>query len=668
MTAGSMTMKEIGQAVGVTWQAVQKRARKEGWNAQTMPGQGKTQFFLVSDLPEDVRLALAAKQAGAAAMRPEREDGPEAPKQKALDKASLKVELISEFHRYVNQFLGDRTGAAQTFVDLYNTGRFYPYIYDALGKKSLPTLYRWSKQLREADYDATALADCRGGHNRGQTKVTEREAEVLLGLLCQQEQLRVGTAYRYMKEILRPQGVTEFSSRSAVVRFVEAFKAQHADYWTLSREGEKALVDKVLPYLERDWSRVDVGDILIADGHVCNFRVINPFTGKPVRPTLIGWLDGASRYLVGYSYMLTEDFYAIHTALRAAIMQLGKIPKHVLLDNGKAFKSKIFMGTRPDNTNLAEMGFGGIYSKLGIGVHFAKPYNARAKTIERFFKTMGGQFEQLLPAYIGASIQQKPARMRRNEKFMQDLSPDRPLTIEEAYALFDAWLEYYHEQPHQGLKGRTPAEVFEAGQGQGVDHDRLRYLMLIERKAKVYRNGVRFWGRYYWHELLYGLNDSVIIKYDPGFLLAVDVYDRHEQFLCTARLRDQIHPLATVVGGDDFAAFKHQIREQNRLKRETMRVVSLAAKRNEVRSTMEQLPWGQMLPTAPEIIDQAERVISENLPEERRSVVEFMGDAPIPDSRRKAYEPTRVFEYLDDEELEEEFKAAMARTEVRNED
>ena len=57
------------------------------------------------------------------------------------------------------------------------------------------------------------------------------------------------------------------------------------------REGEKAYQDKEEAYIERDISKLEVCDVLIADGHVLNFQVINPFTGKPTRATLVGFLD-----------------------------------------------------------------------------------------------------------------------------------------------------------------------------------------------------------------------------------------------------------------------------------------------------------------------------------------------------------------------------------------
>ena len=134
----------------------------------------------------------------------------------------------------------------------------------------------------------------------------------------------------------------------------------------LARDGEKALSDKVEPYIKRDASLLDVGDILVADGHELAFQVINPFTGKPCRATLVGFLDWKSTALVGYEIMLEENTQCIASALRNAIINLDMIPKIVYQDNGRAFRAKYFT----DDKGFGELGFYGLYAKLGIETVF----------------------------------------------------------------------------------------------------------------------------------------------------------------------------------------------------------------------------------------------------------------------------------------------------------
>ena len=57
-----------------------------------------------------------------------------------------------------------------------------------------------------------------------------------------------------------------------------------------------------MPYIVKNIPLLKPAQVLIADDHVLNFQVINPFTGKGCRATLIGFLDWKSEALTGYNY------------------------------------------------------------------------------------------------------------------------------------------------------------------------------------------------------------------------------------------------------------------------------------------------------------------------------------------------------------------------------
>ena len=99
------------------------------------------------------------------------------------------------------------------------------------------------------------------------------------------------------------------------------------------------------------------------------------------------------------------------SALRNAVLNLGRIPKIVYQDNGRAFRAKYFQ-----SCNFDEAGFNGVYANLGIKSVFAKVRNAKAKVIERFFREFQEEFEKMMISYTGTSIQDKPARLMRGEK------------------------------------------------------------------------------------------------------------------------------------------------------------------------------------------------------------------------------------------------------------
>ena len=101
----------------------------------------------------------------------------------------------------------------------------------------------------------------------------------------------------------------------------------------------------------------------------------------------------------------------------------------------------------------------GLYAKLGIKTVFARPYNARSKVIERFFKEFQEGFEKLMPSFVGSSIINKPAYLKRNENFHSNLHNDYIPTIEETIKMIDMWLKFKNSQPCTNAPNKTIAEV-----------------------------------------------------------------------------------------------------------------------------------------------------------------------------------------------------------------
>ena len=348
----------------------------------------------------------------------------------------------------------------------------------------------------------------------------------------------------------------------------------------MARDGEKALSDKVEPYIKRDTSLLEVGDILVADGHVLNFNVINPFTGKPSRATLVGFLDWKSTALVGYEIMLEENTQCIASALRNAIINLDMIPKIVYQDNGRAFRAKYFT----DDKGFSELGFNGLYSKLGIETVFARPYNARAKVIERFFKEFQEGFEKLLPSYIGSNIQNKPAYIMRNEKLHKQLHNDFVPTLDETIKMIDMWLNFKNSQPCPNAPDKTIAGVLESRKQQNVDINLLDDLMLATEVKTIQRNGIRFLNCDYFDERLYGFKSKVLIKYNLFDLTSIKVYTTKGECLCTAGRVTETHPMAKLLGTvTDFEDYKQKIVKQRKLHKKTINAVQKYLSNDEVK-------------------------------------------------------------------------------------
>lgn len=499
---------------------------------------------------------------------------PEKCKQIALARLDL-IRKWQEFRRKaVNKLQAD-----YNFVKLHNSSN--SYLFTVLGKISRGSLHRWKASLDGTEDYTRLIPNYKYvSVNEYRTCLTDEEIKIFMGLLLHPNRICIGKAIALTKYKLKEQGQSFIPADITFRRYAKWFKDNNYDKWVLARDGEKALSDKVEPYIKRDASLLDVGDILVADGHKLAFQVINPFTGKPCRATLVGFLDWKSTALVGYEIMLEENTQCIASALRNAIINLDMIPKIVYQDNGRAFRAKYFT----DDKGFTELGFYGLYAKLGIETVFARPYNARAKVIERFFKEFQEGFEKLMTSYVGSSIINKPAYLKRNEKFHQNLHQEFIPTIDETIKMIDVWLKFKNSQPCTNAPNMTIAEVLESRKKQNIDINMLDDLMLATEVKTIQRNGIRFLNCDYFDERLYGLRGKVLVKYNLFDLTSVKVFTTKGEYLCTAERVTETHPMAKILGTvEDLEDYKQKIQKQQKLKRKTINSVKQYLSNEEVK-------------------------------------------------------------------------------------
>ncbi len=273
--------------------------------------------------------------------------------------ALARVDLVLEWQKFRNKHKPKQAGD-KLFLDLYNSGEYLKNVFGIIGKTSRGSLQRWYKSYSEYEswevlvpqYNYTSFQEYR-------TILTEEEIGIFLKLLLHPNQFSIGKAIKLTTHILEKRGVENIPKPVTFRRYAEYFKKNNYDKWVLMREGEKKLRDCVLPHIKRDISKLEVGQCLVADGHKLSCLVINPFTGRPTRAILVGFLDWKSGYLCGYELMLEENIQCIASALRMAMINLDMIPEIVYQDNGKAFKAKYFNSS----TDFTESGFNGIYTK-----------------------------------------------------------------------------------------------------------------------------------------------------------------------------------------------------------------------------------------------------------------------------------------------------------------
>ena len=245
--------------------------------------------------------------------------------------------------------------------------------------------------------------------------------------------------------------------------------------------------------------------------------------------------------------MMSENTQCIASALRNAIINLGMIPKVVYQDNGRAFKAKYFQ-----SCDFDEEGFNGIYANLGIKSVFAKPYNARAKVIERFFLEFQEEFEKMMPSYIGTSIENKPAWMKRGEKLHRDmhkkLTNNYIPTVQELIKYIDCWLDFHNSKPCPNAPQISIKQCLNSVQKQEIDKNILNDLMMKTEVRTINKHGITFLGLHYRSDSILGLRDSVYIRYSLFDLTKIHVYSTKGEFLCVARQVEKVHPMANHLG------------------------------------------------------------------------------------------------------------------------
>ncbi|MDZ7831661.1 MAG: Mu transposase C-terminal domain-containing protein [Desulfobacterales bacterium] len=600
-----LATSELAKITGVAKSTISRRAKKERWSHKYITSRGgRKKVYYIDHLPEDIRFLIYKEGEGNTPPQPSppaAERATSGGKVKAAERAAsggevsaaeraavdgkvkgedaaaggpgeracgeninsqqmvlaaAKSDLLALYLKRVKSARhGKKQKAREDFTTAYNSGIPWPELFRKIGPVSWKTLEAWKKQIDAAHGDIMVLADHRGHVKRGNTELSPEAKQVLIRCALSPNRPHISEAIRTARAVMAAKGVQNGLSDATYRRFLRDWRDTNYHIWVFNRQGAKAWNDKCAFDIARDYSLINVGDILVADGHTLNFEIVNPWTGKPKRMTLLVWFDMKSSMPLGWDITPTEDTACIASALRRAIMRLGKIPKVAYLDNGKAFAGRFFNGR-----DLEQAGFSGLFSRLGIKTIFAWPYHGQSKTVERFFKTFA-ELERLAPTYCGTSIETKPPRMNRGERlhrkaYDKAMSGITGITLEQAHNAIAAWFDEYASRPQRGhLNGASPMDVFPPEQGPGVDPAELRYLMLAQDIRTITQNGIKFLNETYYHPALYGRRHPVEIRYDLQDRSSILVVEpKTGELVCEAAPPEKAHPAASVLGTDEDRA------------------------------------------------------------------------------------------------------------------
>lgn len=263
--------------------------------------------------------------------------------------------------------------------------------------------------------------------------------------------------------------------RSSVYRLLhyhkEAIKQQ------LQGDNQKELKRYAFAFANECWqSDVKHGPHLKLEGHPGKKKVY-----------LFALLDDASRIIPHGEFVLRENLENFLSVLKIAIMKKG-IPYKLYIDNASYFRSPLVQK---------------IGARIGMKVIYTKPYSAYQKgKIERFWR-------------------------RCSDQFLSHLDRKKIYTLDYLNRMFNVWIEKdYHHTIHSSL-GCTPIEAWQKKSGdiRYPDAETMKKDFLYDQPRKIRKDGTfMLKGKYYDYDSTEH-GKSFLIRYDPGDLQKVYVYD-----------------------------------------------------------------------------------------------------------------------------------------------
>ena len=328
------------------------------------------------------------------------------------------------------------------------------------------------------------------------------------------------------------------------------------------REGMEAL-RRTLPPQKRSVMELHAMEAVNIDGHKFDVFVRWP-DGRIGRPLMVAIQDLYSRKFL--SWRIDESESALSTRLVFAdLFKTWGIPGSCLMDNGRAFASKMITGGAKSRFRfkIKDEEPTGVLTALGIKIHWALPYRGQSKPIERGFRDLCDTIAKH-PALAGAYTGNRPDAKPENYG-------NRAIPIEEFRLIVSAGMAAHNARGGrrtESANGRSFDDTFNASYaaapiGRATPEQlRLALLTAEDRTCDRQTGAVTLEGNSYWTgELADHAGKKVTLRFDPDDLHSeVHVYDRAGKFIVTA-------PVHKKTGFYDMASAGERRQQEGNLKR-----------------------------------------------------------------------------------------------------
>lgn len=432
---------------------------------------------------------------------------------KNRDDTCRKYNIVCAYERFKkeNHFRGKQ----QAFIAQYNE----EHPDKPINKNKLE---HYCRQYKKGG--AAALIDRRGNSRAGQVNVPDEMWEVFKKLWLRTSKPSKQICYDMTKEYFEQQGKTVphiSSFKRMINKLPDIVIARY-------REGKKYYEDRYLPYIPQDYSNTYSNQLWIGDHHVFDVLVVDE-DGNVFRPWLSAWEDLHSRMIVGYVINRIEPNSDIVLDSFARGCHAHGIPDGVKIDNGKDYQTY----------DLFNKDFSmSICNTMGIKVTSALPYNAKAKPIERLFRTIEDRYCRLLDCYIGNAPHNRPEEMRKLNKQLKN----KAMPYSKFLVYMDNVIKTYNTTYHSTIK-TTPLEAYKNGFAKPMrivlDTDVLNaFLMRTSKPIKVGRNGIRVPSIGYYYDdirLSEYIGKEVYARYNSEDIRKIYIFDENNTLICSAK-------------------------------------------------------------------------------------------------------------------------------------
>lgn len=376
---------------------------------------------------------------------------------KARQTANHRMNIVKAALEHRNKYPSIKEADAE-FLDLYNSGLYLPKAYEFLGRISIGTLRRYIQAYKKTG-NAESLIP--------QYKITKQG-----------------------EYAMRKYGISryEFPCHATFKRRLEREVPEQSIY--LARYGESAWNRKYGNYIDRDYSTVICGEAWVSDHAQIDVACLNS-DGSVVFPWVTAWRDYKSGKWLGWilqcghpnSDHIFQSFYY-------AVEKYG-LPKDVIIDNGKDYRSKDFAGGRKFKIEADEFKTTCMLEELNVKANFALPYNAQTKPIERDFLKIKELLSKHCVGYRGGNVVERP------EKLAKEIKAGKIIPFDVFKEVFDDFvINVLNKRPSRGKnhEGLSPDQLFnqECAEVIKVESDALK--LFCTRTSKNYtirRNGIK---------------------------------------------------------------------------------------------------------------------------------------------------------------------------------